>query len=164
MLRYVDNLNIVCRSESEGCEVLQFCKTILNEIGLSLKSEDGPPRDIRDKDFNRTVLGLNPHWKNGNLTFSIPDSANEKLKVKFAKAAISQTPSCTALAIAEGWINKVGPALTSATSQTIVSDVINAARECGFCELRHRHLREVGRKARKRWLEFSNCKGVPEHV
>jgi hypothetical protein len=164
MLRYVDNLNIVCRSVREGCEVLQVCKDILTDLGLSLKEEDGPPQDIRDRDYNRTVLGMIPHWRNDQLTFSLTESAFEDLKGGFAKATICRMPSKTAQAVAEGWINTVGPVLTSAVRPSVVDRVIIAARECGFSELRSRHLREVGRQARKRWLAVSNREGVVEHV
>jgi RNA-directed DNA polymerase len=60
--RYVDNLTYVCSSEREGHQALQATGDILAELNMQLKGQDGPPWDIRDRDYDRVDLGLIPRW------------------------------------------------------------------------------------------------------
>jgi len=154
LLRYVDNINVVCSSEREGRDFLQLCTTILNEIGLRLKSAEGPPLDIRDQ-HDRVVLGLIPRWLDGGLSFTVPETGFEDLEHGLAEATTSIAPLAMTLDVICGWLNAVGPALTTAVRLEVVGRVINMARRCGFSELRREDLLDVGRRARARWMTMS---------
>ena len=152
LLRYVDNLTFVCGNEHEGQQALQVAEDILADLGFCLKREDGPPRDIRDASFNQAVLGLIPRWRNGQLTLSIPESAFDDLRDGLSEASMNRRPVKTARAVANGWINSVGPALVRQVAPVVIDRVISIARECGFIEIPSRELSETAQRARHRWL------------
>jgi len=154
LLRYVDNINIVCRSEREGREALRFCEEVLRDLGFNLKPERSPmnsPMDLRKEHPNRKVLGLNPYWRNEQLHFTIPETAYDDLREGFVESTVRQNPVTTALGVATGWLGAVGPALTNAVTPAIVDRVIRISRECGFTELRSNDLQGTCRLAHARW-------------
>lgn len=154
LLRYVDNLNIVCRSVREGREALRSCEDILRDHGFTLKPERPPmdfPMDLRREHPNRKVLGLNPYWRNEQLHFTIPGTAYDSLRKGFAESIVRPNPVATALGVAEGWLGAMGPALTNAVTPATVDRVIRIARECGFTELRSSDLQLTCRLAHARW-------------
>jgi hypothetical protein len=153
LLRYVDNLTYISRTEHEGQQVLETTETTLAESGLHLKKQDGPPQDIRGE-YNRTVLGLIPRWRDGQLTFAIPESGFDDLREGFINALNTSRPAVTARAVAKGWINSIGPALTKAVMPSVIERAITIAQECGFTELRAANLQDTGERARKRWLDL----------
>lgn len=163
LLRYVDNLNIVCRNEREGREALRFCERVLYDLGLNLKPEGPPmnsPMDLRSEHPNRKVLGLNPFWRNEQLHFTIPETAYNDLREGFAKSIVQSNPVKAALAVATGWLNAMGPALTNAVTPTIVNRVISISRECGFNELRSNTLQETCHQAHNRWQVLTVERGL----
>ena len=155
LLRYADNLNIVVSNEREGYQALQRCSEILAENHFELKG-DGFTKDLRDESFGENVLGMIPGWKNGQLTPSVPESSFAELQEALAQATTCPKPVETVESIVSGWLNAFGPALTNADRRGIVGKVIECARDCGFYELQPRTLDEMGKQARKRWLDFSN--------
>ena len=163
LLRYADNLNIVCRNEREGWEALRFCERVLNDLGLNLKPEGPPmnsPMDLRNEHPNRKILGLNPFWRNEQLHFTIPETAYNDLREGFAKSIAHPNPVKTALAVTTGWINAMGPALTNAVAPTIMNRVISISRECGFNELRSNTLQETCHQAHNRWQVLTDERGL----
>lgn len=162
LLRYVDNLTFVCSSVYEGDRVLQVAEEILADQGFSLKRKERPPMDIRDSMFNRKVLGLIPRWQNGQLTFSIPDSVYDDLKVRLSESLLSPTPAKTAKRTIEGRIRSLGPALVKRVIPAVVDRMISTARDCGFTELQRRDLMKTAHDARHQWLTFCADTGGSE--
>lgn len=159
LLRYVDNLNITCRNEREGREALRFCERILGDLNFSLKAERSPmdsPMDLRRQHHSRKVLGLNPSWRNGQLHFAIPETAFTDLREGIAKSIILPHPRNMAMAVATGWLNAMGPALTNAALPATVDRVISIARTCGFYELPSSALQQCCQTAYSRWLELTS--------
>ncbi|MDA1013839.1 MAG: reverse transcriptase domain-containing protein [Planctomycetota bacterium] len=155
LLRYVDNLNFLCRSESEGHQVLQVAEEHLDELDFTLKHEDLPPMDIRDNGFNQPILGFIPGWSNGQLTFSIPETAYGDLREAVQLALMAPMSSRTAHQTVNGWLESHGPALTRTEVPEVVERVKEVTKRCGFTELRTRPMEDVARKARRRWIGFA---------
>ena len=154
LLRYVDNLNILSRNESEGRQAIEFCRDVLSELGFTLKGERPPmdrPVDLTTEHPDRKVLGLNPCWKDGQLSLTAPESALEDLKYGLSEALTTPNPKATAHSVIRGWLNALGPSLTNAVRPEIVDQVIMTARECGFTELGREALHQVSRDAHTRW-------------
>ncbi len=167
LMRYADNLSIVCRSEREGQQALRFCEETLSGIGLSLRPERPPmnaPMDLRRTDPNRKILGLNPSWRNGQLHFAIPETAYHDLRNGFAESIVQPNPVKTALAVATGWLGAMGPTLTNAATPATVDRVISIARECGFNELRPNTLQETCHQANARWRRVSDGRSTQADV
>ncbi len=108
LLRYVDNINILSTSESEGRQAIEFCRNVLLDLGFTLKGERPPmdrPIDLNTEHPDRKVLGLNPCWKNGQLTLTAPVSALEDLRYGLSEALTTLAPKATALSVIQGWVN-----------------------------------------------------------
>lgn len=158
-LRYVDNLNIVTRSAREGREALRFCERALGDLGFHLKPERPPmnsPMNLSIPHPDRKVLGLNLFWRNDQLHFTIPETAYENLREGFAKSITRPAPLATALAVATGWLNAMGPTLTNTAATTVINRVIRIAREYGFTELRPDHFQGTCLSANTKWQTLTN--------
>ncbi len=154
LLRYVDNINILSRSESEGRQAMEFCRNVLSDLGFRLKGELPPmdrPVDLTTEHPDRKVLGLNPCWKNGQLSVTAPGSALKDLRDGLSKAQTTPSPKDTADSVIRGWLNALGPTLTSAVRPGFVDQVMTTARECGFTELDRQTLHQISRDAHSRW-------------
>lgn len=154
LLRYVDNINILSRNESEGRQAIEFCRTVLSDLGFHLKGERPPmdrPVDLTTEHPDRKILGLNPRWMNGQLSLSAPESALEDLRHGLSEALTTTAPKDTALSVIRGWLNALGPTLTNAARPRTVDQVIMTARECGFSELERQMLHQISRDAHLRW-------------
>ncbi len=154
LLRYVDNINILSGNESEGRQAIEFCRDVLSDLGFRLKGEKPPmdrPVDLTTEHPRRKVLGLNPCWKNGQLSLTVPEAALDDLKYGVSEALTTPNPKATAHSVTRGWLNALGPCLTSAVRPGIVNQVITTARECGFTELDRRTLQQVSHDAHTRW-------------
>lgn len=154
LLRYVDNINILSRNESEGRQAIEVCRRVLSDLGFRLKGERPPmdrPVDLTTEHPDRKILGLNPRWMNGQLSLSAPESALEDLRYGLSEALTTTAPKDTALSVIRGWLNSLGPTLTNAVRPGIVDQVIMTARECGFTELERQMLHQISRDAHSRW-------------
>ena len=159
LLRYVDNLNIVTRSAREGREALRFCERVLEDLGFNLKPERPPmdaPMDLRTTHPGRKVLGLNPCWRNEQLHFTIPETAYSNLREGLAESIVKPDPLATAFAVATGWLNAMGPALTNSATSAVIDRVIRISRECGFTEIRSCDLQGTCRLANAKWQVLAN--------
>ena len=150
--RYYDNLPILANSESEGQRLMQVTGETLEPHRMSLKGED-VSGDLRDRQYNGVLLGFTPHWMDGQIKFTIPESAYEDLIAGFRKA-IEAGSLLTAEYVAHGWIQAHGPALTNTVLPTVVERVTVSARQHGFRLSFRRQLTDTGRQARQRWLRL----------
>lgn len=149
--RYADNLIYLCDSVSEGEEILEAAGEVLNENHLTLKGEDGPPKDIRDPDYNQVVLGLIPTCRNGQPGFRVPESAFEHLSRGLHESNDHENPVAAAKWVAHGWTDAIGPALTRSIAEEVANRVIEAARTAGFRQVTLESIRETICRSRDRW-------------
>lgn len=156
LYRYVDNLNIVCSSECESRNALSKCNEILQSLGMELKNQDGPPRDICDQHNDQVVLGLIPRWEANHLTFDIPDAGFQHLREGFNEALNSRPSLQRAKDVTTGWINAIGPALAEKKRKPIINRVVEIAWKCGFNELQQKALNKTAKQAHERWLQLAN--------
>jgi len=158
--RYVDNLVFICRNENEGAHVLERCNDLLSGLNMNLKGQDGPPRDIRDPEFECPVLGLIPGWNDDRMTFRIPDAAYGKLEDGIAEACLRPDPVTVTKAVIKGWLRSgVAPALTNEESPRILERVQRMAHSLGVTEIRGRDFHGVARRAQRAWSELSRQNG-----
>ena len=156
LLRYVDNVTLLCNSEREGLEILNVSNEILNQVGLQLKGEDGPPVDIRDMTHEKVILGLIPRWQNGELTLSIPDSAYENLQRCLSRTMSQPNPQKCIDLVMGGWIRSKGPALTTKVAPEVVYRIMETGNEIGIKTLSRQELLNQSKIARKRWLNTTS--------
>lgn len=155
LLRYVDNLTFVCRTERDGFEALETARNTLARLGLSIKGKDGFPKDIRDGNHNTKLLGMIPHWRNGALDFLIPESGFENLIQGLHNAFNHSNGLAACKEIIRGWIDAVGPALTMKAMPEVLDRIRSMARQCGFGGISIQEFQETASRSRKRWIELS---------
>lgn len=152
--RYVDNLTIVCGDTCEGNKILTDTRELLAEIGMTLKGKDGEPEDVRDPNFNKTILGLIPRWKDGQLKLSIPESGFENLKDNIQECLLQPNPEPCDKQIVGAWINTLGPTFTSTETPENVDRIISITQQCGLHGFSRKKLHDMTRQARARWIKF----------
>ena len=154
--RYVDNLVFICRNESEGARVLERCNDLLSGLNMNLKGQDGPPRDIRDPEFECPILGLITGWNDDRMTFRIPESAFEKLEDGIAVACLRTNPVTVTKAVIKGWLRSgVAPALTNEESPGILERVVRLAHSLGVTEICGCDFSDTVREAQQAWSDLS---------
>lgn len=151
LLRYVDNLTFLCKDVCEAGRTLTIARELVENIGFQLKGADGEPQDLRDPEFNHTVLGLIPRWQNGRLCFSIPEPTFDHLAEGLLYDNEAVKPAENALRRCHGWLQMMGPALTSTQEREIVSRVTDIALRAGYRNIVFWDLLETSRKARGIW-------------
>lgn len=156
LLRYVDNLTCVCRSEREGNEILARMGEILNTIGFELKGQDGAPQDVRDPNYGTKVLGMIPRWKSGQLTWIIPEDSFASLEQDLSCLNQEPTTSQNIENSVTGWIQAYGPALTNSVAPRVIDRLMEIMRRNGFRTLPRRKLVRASFKARKAWDRCRN--------
>lgn len=154
-LRYVDNITYLCSSVPEGTEALLRTEDILGGLQMQLKHQDGPPTDLRDPSHGKSILGLIPVWRNGDLHFTIPEESFQALDMKLTIRNQTPKPLDSIRATLFGWINAMGPALSNTIAPGIIDRVTEIATGKGIREFPTSELLSTARSARKRWLNLS---------
>ena len=149
--RYVDNLTYLCSDVCEATRILDLAEYYVVQAGFQLKKEDGEPQDLRDQGSTRKVLGLIPRWSNGQLAFSIPETAYENLMQYLRLANEATHPSAYAEMCCQGWLRSLAPALTTSVELQVVDRITELARHEGFRNITCGKLLVVTRSAREQW-------------
>lgn len=131
--RYGDNLAYVTRTVPEGNQVIEKVRQRLNQVGLTLKGKDGPPKDLLRGDTAH-LLGFELSQQEGRLVCRLGQDGWQQLTENLVKAHEANNPPRTACAVVRGWINAYGPAFGKQRSK-ILQRILQTAGEHGFREL-----------------------------
>ena len=130
--RYADNLVYLCREAAEGDRALAKAGQLLGQVGLELKGEDGPPRDLW-KGEKAQLLGFSLVRQEGRLRFDLGEQAWEKLNRALVRANESTDPPRTAGTAIEGWAGGYAPAFESLRGEDL-DRILRTATQNGFRE------------------------------
>ena len=147
--RYADNLIYLCRSLSEGKEILERAREQLQRVGLSLKGEDGPPKDLANGDTAQ-ILGFTISGKPGGLKFQLGLEALAKLQDNLIRSHESPNPSKTAYQAVMGWFSYLGPALES-ERDSVLEQVLTLTANHGYREINPDDMMKRWEWSGKRW-------------
>src|SRR5262249_61422327 len=148
---YADNLIWLCRSVSEGYQVIDHLRGLLEPAGFILKGEDGVT-DLRQG--KAQLLGFSLSAKGGQLHFELGDDSWTKLKQNLVKAHFTLNPSQTARMVVQGWIEANGPASANWRTRSL-DRILQIASELGFREIGSRDdLADRGEMAWRNWKTF----------
>ena len=157
MLRYADDLLVLCRSRSEADCAYRDLRRILVDAGLGLKGSLETSIEHVDGAMAATWLGMEIHRAGGNLRFSIADSKWERLADKLSQAHKKPNSPLVANAKIEAFIGQVGPVYQSspAVQATFCRRIREAAEDAGFDEIPSPgELVELWEQAGARWQEL----------
>jgi hypothetical protein len=151
-LRYADNLAWACRSMSEGHQVLDHARQLLEPAGFALKGEDGVT-DLRQGQ-KAQLLGFTLSRRDGHLQLDLGKDAWVKLERDLVKAHETQDPTATARMVVQGWVEAFGPAFEDWRVGTL-NRILQTAAMRGFREIDSRdHLADRCETAWRRWDTF----------
>ena len=154
LYRFVDNLTFLCRDASEGRRLNELAQELLSPLRFNLKGQAGEWGDLRDPNFQTTLLGLIPRWQNGQLTFEIPESAFSKLETYLQTSSEFSCPWYRAQRCCLSWIWSYGPALTRPVALQVSSRINRLAAQYGFRSLTRTVLITESNRAYQNWLRF----------
>lgn len=168
--RYADNLLFMGRSSQEVETAQQTVRELLAEMGMSLKGQDGPARDIRTHTVE--ILGFKATLRGSESELTPSDKGWNRLEEALIAARDENEPDRQARRIVSGWISAMGPALSRENRTMVVDRILNLLDKLELHEALCR--REVEQKAHGAWtawrhlrekeLQASGSKGVHEGV
>jgi RNA-directed DNA polymerase len=147
--RYADNLVYICQSVSEGEQMLDKARQLLEQADFTLKGEDGPPADLRRR--KAQLLGFTLCHRNGAIQFNLGKHAWNKLEEHLLQAHQENDPNRTAQAVLSGWIASGGPAFESLRPDTL-GRMLNTIIRLGFREIGSRQ--NIAGWCRDAWVNW----------
>lgn len=147
--RYADNLVYACNNVSEGLEALSNTQRLLQEAGLRLKGEDGPPVDLKHGGQVR-VLGLVLSLKEGRVVYGREEEAWERLREGLRMAHGEADPPSVAAQAIRGWIDAGAPTFERCQQEDLMDRILRDAASVGF--------REMTRECIGRWIQSATDK------
>lgn len=134
LLRYVDDLLVLCRSTEEAEEVLRRLQTLCRSIGMPLKAVGTPCLNLQGGGVVEYV-GFAVQINNGNPTITIPQRAFDKLANDMVLAHRFPLPAVRVIQMVRGWFAQQGPAWESEDVNSVLTRVRQLACDAGFDEL-----------------------------
>jgi RNA-directed DNA polymerase len=125
--RYVDNLVYLCRSVSEGEQVLGTVRRLLEPLGLTLKGQDGTRDLTRDE---ASLLGFSVRWDGQALRLTLPEDTFDLLRLHLCETHVTPNPPQAARVTVQGWVTAYAPAFEDGDVSTILTTLV----ACGFRE------------------------------
>jgi hypothetical protein len=148
-LRYADNLVFVTRSVTEGAQILDQARRLLEPAGHTLKGETGPPVDLRTGEVQ--LLGFTLSLRNNRLHLGLGEASWQQLAQDLEQAHEREDPPTAAHRVIEGWLAHFG-AVFESSGATDLERVYRVAAAQGFRELTAPGaLRERIKGSRRRW-------------
>ena len=133
LLRYADDLLVLCRTVAEAEEVGAVLSQVARAGGLPLKEnmaiiniESGTPIDW---------LGYRVQWQGGAPAITIAPKAWKKLGADFDEAHIKPFPAIRAVERINAWFDYLGPCYPAEDRDEVVAQVRSLALAQGFIEL-----------------------------
>jgi hypothetical protein len=149
--RYADNLVFACRDVSEGHQALLQARQLLEQADLTLKGEDGPPRDLQ-RGETAQLLGFTLSQKDGALHLDLGQDAWARLEQALVKAHETDNPAATATSVVTSWVTSWGPAFESLRDDPLTR-VLDTAADIGFREVISQT--ELTARWRDSWLRWT---------
>lgn len=150
--RYSDNLIYLTTDRPDGGQAVQRTRERLAPARLTLKSSDGPPRDLRAETAD--VLGLRICVEGDRVRYMPGDQARLKLQMALEGAWERPRPNQSAKEILCGWVGSLGMAVESVGASTIAQMAMQEAARVGHSEIGGvwETLLERAEEARLEWL------------
>jgi len=150
LLRYVDDVLLLCRDASEGAAALQCLKHVAQVAGTPLK----PATEIADIHAGTPItwLGYQFQRSGDEMAVRIADRAWERLRGSLNATQEQPQASIRALQTVSGWLNYLAPCYPHEDPISVYTRMRQLAHACAFDELPdNQWLRERWQPAFARW-------------
>jgi hypothetical protein len=165
LLRYVDDLLVVCRNIDEARNIYPELARQATTIGTPLKGS--PETSVYDLANGATIdwLGYRIALLNGTPVIQIAERAWDRLRMKLAAAYLRPVPPLRAEQIIRGWLDSIGPCFEFENRQKVIACVRSVAKELAFEEIPEDEvLLNIWRSAYRRWKTIREyARGVLPH-
>lgn len=131
--RYSDNLVYLTFDRPDGDQAIQRTRERLQTSGLSLKDEDGPPKDLRTEPAE--VLGLQISVEGDRVRYMPGHQAQQKLRMALERTWDCPKPNRTAKEVMCGWVGSLGMAVESVGASTVAQMAMQEAAIVGHSEV-----------------------------
>jgi retron-type reverse transcriptase len=148
LLRYVDDLMLLCRTKNEATKARAALKKMLLPTGMLLKIQPAKSA-IRKLEANVPIdwLGFELLFDGARIQAKIPAKVIERLRERLSSAHKFPNSSVRAIAIIKGWLSQMGPCFDSSDTVAVLSEIKHLANAEGFDELPSK------KQFRKWWLD-----------
>jgi hypothetical protein len=161
LLRYADDLLLMCRFPRGADQVFARMEGLLRPHGLKVKPP-GPEGRIVSLWGGTTVswLGFHLTWEGSRFHVGMSERAWKKLETSLAEAHKSQNSPLVARQIIEGWIAAYGPCYADVSHDEFVQRVRTVAVSLGFDEIQSASaILRTWQRAHDRWIEMRATAG-----
>ena len=134
LLRYADDLLVLCRSAAEAEEVLRCLQNLCQSIGMPLKPTRTPCPDLLNGQVVEYV-GFTVQICDGAPQITLPGRVYDRLAVELARCHQFPMAPVRAIQLVRGWFEQQGPVWENEDRQGVVATVRQLACEAGFDEL-----------------------------
>jgi hypothetical protein len=115
--RFADNLAYLCQDVSEGMQALDKSRSILSQVGLTLKGVDGLPVDLRRG--NAQLLGFTLSADDTGLQIDLGRESWNRLVQALQQGHRAMDPMSHAHRAIDGWVCANGPAFEYRRVETL---------------------------------------------
>ena len=150
LLRYVDDVLLLCRDASEGAAALACLRHVAQVAGTPLK----PATEAVDMQADAAItwLGYQLQREGEDLAVRLTARAWEHLGGSLSATQELPQASSRALRSIQGWLNYLAPCYPYADHQSVYARLRQLAHQCAFDELPDdQWLRECWQPAYARW-------------
>jgi retron-type reverse transcriptase len=156
LLRWADDVLILCRTKQEALTAYEGLKQILLPVGMTLKGTPG--QAVHDLKGGAEViwLGYQLRRAEGGLEVSLTEKAWKRLEEKLELAHTKDFSGMRAVETVLGWISQMGPCLPTTDVDRAYARVVSLARGLGFDELPP--IEGVRRSWRQAYLRWERCR------
>jgi ribonuclease HI len=157
LLRFVDDLLIICPQESDPTQVYNSLRQVLCPTGMALKGDATSSSHRIDHGERFFWLGYQIASKDGKLEFRSPPDESENgwsngLRDAFGRAHTKSNPPLRANEIVLSFIDNLAPCVPTLDSGLVYQQMKAVAGELSFEEISGREIfAERLKKAHRRW-------------
>jgi hypothetical protein len=110
MIRYVDDLLVLCRSKKEARRANDELATLLKPMGMTLREDRSEAIRDLSKEHPADWLGFGIYRRGRELRYRVGERAWDQLEDSFRLSLESDKPDRAAHEAVRSWLNEMGPA------------------------------------------------------
>jgi RNA-directed DNA polymerase len=159
LLRWADDVLILCRNRQEALQAYQGLKQLLLPAGMRLKGT--PEKAVHDLQGGESIIWLGYRLRKGEggLEVSLTEKAWKRLSERLELCHEKDFSSKRAVETILGWVGQMGPCLPTTGVDGAYARVVSLARGLGFDELPP--IEGIRRSWHQAYLRWVRCRKLP---
>ncbi|WP_425619153.1 reverse transcriptase domain-containing protein [Anatilimnocola sp. NA78] len=151
LLRYADDLCVLCTTEAEAMAADGYLRALLTPAGFKLRTDPGC--GIIDLQGGAAAEWLGFRISMGpGIKITLGETAWSKLEAGLQRAAVEHTPDC-GKTVVTGWFDALGPCYEHEDRRGVISQAHKLAQTVCGLQVKRRVLRDAWRRSKCRWTK-----------